>query len=194
LAWNGYYWLIGGEDFLAKYDGHRFTDLTPELNNILEQRGGCCSSVNAIVWDASKSEWVLGGGTPIAETDYSNAWLVKYAAGTFTDLTPKISTTAADFVPDSSILSIAVAGSSWILGGYQNGQGWLYEYSAGSFTNLSYLVSNYTYVNWVGAYSFQRHIPTLARPTGVGPVESTPFLLSSVGSDAEAIRPRTVLV
>ena len=194
LAWNGYYWLIGGEDFLAKYDGHRFTDLTPELNTILMHRDDCCSSVNAIVWDAIDGEWVLGGGTPIAETDYSNAWLVKYAAGTFTDLTSKISARAADFVPKSSILSIAVAGGSWILGGYSDGQGWLYEYSAGLFTNLSYLVSSYTYVNWVGAYSFQRHIPTFARPSGVGSGESTLFLLSSESSSLETIRPRNALV
>jgi hypothetical protein len=194
LAWNGYYWLIGGEDFLAKYDGHRFTDLTSQLNSILAQRGGCCSSVNAIVWDGSDSEWVLGGGTPIAETDYSNAWLVKYAAGTFTDLTSKISATAADFVPNSSILSIAVAGGAWILGGYLDGHGWLFRYSGGSFTNLSYLVSNYTYVNWVGAYTFQRHIPTFVRPSSVGPVESTLFLLPSDSSSLETIRPRTVLL
>ena len=192
LAWNGYYWLIGGEDFLATYDGYRVKDLTPQLNSMLAQHGGCCGSVNAIAWDGG--EWVLGGGTPIAETDYSNAWLVKYAAGAFTDLTSEISPNAADMIRDSSILSIAVASPSWIIGGYTDGRGSLYECNGSTFANLSYLVNNYTYVNWVGAHSFQKHTPTLARPISVGPVESNIFILPFQCVTLETIRLRTGLV
>jgi len=183
LAWNGYYWLIGGADFLATYDGYWFTDLTPKLNSALELNGDCCNSVNAIAWDGA--EWVLGGGTPVAQESYSQAWLAKYAAGVFADLTSQISPTVAD----SSILSIAAAGSWWVIGGYLNGQGSLYVYTGASFTNLSHLVTNYTYVNWVGAYSVQKRSPTRARPISVGPVEPDLLLSLSESLTLEAIRP-----
>ena len=177
IGWNGYYWLIGGEDFLASYDGHRVIDLTPELNTALTESSGCCSSVNAIVWN--DGEWILGGGVPIAQTDYSNAWLVKYSTGGFTDLTPEISSTAANVIQDSSILSIAAAGGSLIIGGYLNGEGILYQYQGGAFTNLSHLVSNFTYVNWVGAHAFHRRRPGLAKPVGINQTSSNMFLLLS---------------
>jgi len=192
LAWNGYYWLIGGVSFLAAYDGYRFTDLTPKLDSALELSGACCSSVNAIAWDGA--EWVLGGGTPVAQVSYSHAWLVRYSAGVFADLTSKILPGVADTFPDSSILSIAAAGRWWIIGGYLGGQGLLWVYTGTSFTDLSRLVTNYTYVNWVGAYSAHSHTPTLGRPDNIGLAESNIVLPMSKKLVLEAVRPRTMLI
>jgi len=155
LAWNGYYWLIGGVNFLAAYDGYRFTDLTNRLDSVLAS-GGSCSTVNAIAWNGA--EWMIGGGTPVAQTDYSQGWLVTYSSGTIVNLTPRISTTAAEFVSNSSILSVTAASNSWVIGGYLKNRGLLYEYSGGSFTNLSDLVSSFTYVNWVGGVAVQYHM------------------------------------
>jgi hypothetical protein len=177
MAWNGSYWLIGGVNFLATYDGVRFTDMTPKLVSALGPNGGCCSSVNAIAWDGAG--WVLGGGTPVAQVVYSHAWLVKYEAGAFTDLTSKIAATEGGMIPDSSILSIAAAGGWWIIGGYLHGRGSLYEYSGAFFTNLSYLVTGYTYINWVGAHFVQQHTPRIGRPISAGPFEPNfPLILS----------------
>ncbi len=158
LAWNGDYWLIGGENFLAAYDGYKFTDLTNRLY-LAFGSNGCCTSVNAIAWNGA--EWMIGGGTPVAQTDYSRAWLVSYSSMKFVNLTPKINPAAAEFIPNSSILTITAAPNSWIIGGYLNGKGLLYEYYGGSFTNLSHLVSSFTYVNWVGAVAAQSHVQTL---------------------------------
>jgi hypothetical protein len=149
LAWNGYYWLIGGVNFLAAYDGHQFTDLTPKLDSLLTLNGECCSAVNAIGWNGA--EWMLGGGTPVAQIATNHAWLVTYSANGFVDLTSEIRPKATDLTPPSSILTIAATEGSWIIGGYVNNQGSLYSYSGGTFTNLSNLVTNFTYVNWVGA-------------------------------------------
>jgi len=162
VAWNGEYWLIGGVDFLATYDGYGFTDLTDKLNGVLAMRGGCCSSVNAIVWNGV--EWMLGGGTPVAQTDYSHAWLVQYAFGRFTDLTPKIASPGSDEAQNSSILTIAASDTSWIIGGYSKGRGLLYQYSGAAFTNLSYLLSDFTYVNWLGAGESLGNVNPITRP------------------------------
>ena len=156
IAWNGYYWLIGGVNFLAAYDGYAFADLTNKLDAALTQSGACCTSVNAIAWDGA--EWMLGGGTPVAQTDYGQAWLVTYSSTTFVDLTPEIKQLATDSVPNSSILAVAAAPNSWVIGGYSKNQGFLYEYSGKSFTNLSGLVGNFTYVNWVGAERVQNNV------------------------------------
>ena len=176
VAWNGYYWLVGGVNFLAAYDGHRFQDLTPRLDDVLELNGGCCGPVNAIAWDGE--EWVLGGGTPVAQVSSSHAWLAKYAAGVFTDLTSKIAPTELDRLQDSSILSIAASDRSWIIGGYSNGKGLLYEYTEKSFSNISYLVDNYTYVNWVGAHFLPPRTPTFGKPGGIPQAEPEIALLS----------------
>jgi hypothetical protein len=152
LGWNGDYWLIGGENFLAAYDGYKFTDLTNRLDSVLASNG-CCTPVNAIAWNGA--EWMIGGGTPVAQTDYSRAWLVSYSSMKFVNLTPKINPTEAQFIPNSSILAITAASNSWVIGGYLNNKGLLYEYSGGSFTNLSGLVSSFTYVNWVGGIAAQ---------------------------------------
>ena len=101
---------------------------------------------------------MIGGGTPVAQTDYSQGWLVTYSSGTIVNLTPRISTTAAEFVSNSSILSVTAASNSWVIGGYLKNRGLLYEYSGGSFTNLSDLVSSFTYVNWVGGVAVQYHM------------------------------------
>jgi hypothetical protein len=164
LAWNGHYWLIGGYHFLAAYDGHKFTDLTDKLGSVLSSSSSCCTAVNAIAWNGA--EWMLGGGTPISQTNSSQAWLVTYSSKSLVNLTPEIHRTVAELTSDSSILTIAAAPNSWVIGGYLKNQGLLYEYSGVSFTNLSYLVSNYTYVNWVGVGATQNHIqPISTHPT-----------------------------
>ena len=154
LAWNGYYWLIGGVHFLAAYDGYEFTDLTNRLDSVLTS-STCCTTVNAIAWNGA--EWMLGGGTPVAQTDYSQGWLMTYSSRRFVNLTPEIKPPATDFIPNSSILTITGAPNSWVIGGYLKNQGLLYEYSGESFTNLSDLVSNFRYVNWVAASAAQNH-------------------------------------
>jgi hypothetical protein len=188
IAWNGSYWMIGGADFLATYDGHTFTDLTRKLGSVLSPIGGCCccGSVNAIAWNGA--EWMLGGGTPVAQTTFNHAWLVTYAQNQFTDLTSEVIPSVHYGAPDSSVLSITAAGSLWIIGGYSSGQGWLLEDTGGAFMNLSDLVSDFTYVNWVGVGMLGRtQASTLPRYS---------FLLealirrSSESWVAEAVRPR----
>ena len=149
LAWNGSYWLIGGENFLAAYDGHNFTDLTSKLDAVLNLNDDCCSSVNAIAWNGA--EWMLGGGIPVAQVLSSHEWLASYSAAGFVDLTSEVAPRGTGLNLSSSILTIAATEGSWVIGGYFKNQGSLYMYSASRFTNLSYLVSDFTYVNWVGA-------------------------------------------
>ena len=156
LAWNGYYWLIGGVHFLAAYDGYEFTDLTNSLDSALASSGSCCITVNAIAWNGA--EWMLGGGTPVAQTDYSQAWLATYSPKRIVNLTPEIKPAAADFISNSSILTITAAPGSWVIGGYLKNRGLLYEYSGDSFRNLSGLVDDFRYVNWVGAGAAQNQI------------------------------------
>ncbi len=153
VAWNGYYWLVGGESFLAAYDGHTFTDLTGKLDSVLKLSGTCCAIVNAIAWNGA--EWMIGGGVPVAQMSNSQAWLVRYSAQNFVDLTQEIKPPSTDLTPPSSVLTITATPDSWIIGGYLKNHGSLYEYSGKSFTNLSALVNNYTYVNWVGIGSEQ---------------------------------------
>ncbi len=166
VAWNGYYWLVGGQNFLAAYDGNKFTDLTYRLDSALKLNSACCTTVNAIAWNGA--EWMIGGGAPIAQTSSdSQAWLVTYSPPNFVDLTQEIRPHATDLIPDSSILAITATQSLWIIGGYSNNHGSLYEYFGKSFTNLSELVSNYTYVNWVGAGATQNNVqiaPTTYNP------------------------------
>ena len=169
VAWNGAYWLIGGVNFLAAYDGNQFTDLTDQLDTVITRSGGCCSSVNAIAWNGE--EWMIGGGTPVAQTTPSQAWLVEYSAGGFTDLTPQLSRISlpSTLYPEASILSIAAVEESWVIGGYLNGHGWLLQYSGGSFTNLSQLVGSFTYVNWVGADAVPNSTQSIALPPSYNP-------------------------
>jgi hypothetical protein len=158
VAWNGLYWLLGGVGFLAAYDGHQFTDLTPKLDSVLAPDIVEYTSVNSIAWNGY--EWMVGGGTPVAQTYYGHAWLVSYSNNQFTDLTPKLYNPSSINEGDSSILSIASVGTSWVVGGYLRNQGWLITDLNGSFTNISRLVSSYTYVNWVGANSQGNGKPT----------------------------------
>jgi predicted porin len=155
IAWNGDYWLIGGVNFLAKYDGNEFLDLSPELSSAMNWREGWGYSVNAVAWNGV--EWMLGGGSPVAQFSDSNAWVASYSSSRFENLSPKLGTTVANDIFQSSVLTIAPTGDSWIIGGYANDHGILYSYRGSDFTQLFNLVSNYTYVNWVGAGSLPNH-------------------------------------
>ena len=154
LSWNGNYWLIGGMNFLAKYDGKEFTDLTPKLISALGWTGTCCTSINAIAWNGQ--EWMMGGGAPIAQFLDSTAWLASYTSNNFVNLSPNLGPVSTE-VNASSILTVTSTGDSWIIGGYANGHGMLYSDELSTFTNLSKLVSNFTYVNWVGAGAPRGH-------------------------------------
>jgi len=148
IGWNGEYWLIGGFDFLAKYDGSRFYDLTPALGSILDWRGVCCYSVNALAWNGS--EWMVGGGAPVAQFSDNKAWIAMYSSNRFEDLSSNLGTAVTNAF-QSSILTITSTRGLWFIGGYANNYGVLYTYDGASFTGLFNLVSNYTYVNWLGA-------------------------------------------
>jgi hypothetical protein len=148
IAWNGEYWLIGGFDFLAKYDGSQFSDLTPALGSALGWRGVCCYSVNALAWNGA--EWMIGGGAPVAQFSDNKAWVATYSPNGFEDLSANLGAAVANAF-QSSILTITSTRGLWILGGYANDYGILYSYDGTSFTKLFNLVSNYTYVNWLGA-------------------------------------------
>ena len=149
LAWNGQSWLVGGVGFLAKYDGYRFTDLTPELTAALNPFVRWCVTVNAVSWNGSM--WMLGGGTPVAQLQASTAWAATYTSTGFTDISSELGSYGSDVISTSSILTITSKNDSWIIGGYLNTQGTLYAYLGGSFINLSSLVNGFSYVDWVGA-------------------------------------------
>ena len=76
VAWNGSYWLIGGEPSsggvnLVRYDGcSTYTNLTSNIPSI--------STVTSIAWNGSY--WLIGG----ASTNPMS--LVKYDGTSFTDL------------------------------------------------------------------------------------------------------------
>jgi hypothetical protein len=188
IAWNGTLWLIGGVNFLALYDGTTFTDLTDKLYAKLAISNDCCSSVNAIGWDGVR--WLLGGGAPIAQYGTGQFWVVEYAENHFTDLTPQLSLTSAELTSYSGALSITTVDGTWVIGGYLRHHGALYAFSGNRFTNLSYLVRNFTYVNWVGASTLRTQIsstshssaqpesnflPDLLRDLKFWPLRSIPF-------------------
>ena len=150
IAWNGEYWLIGGINLLAKFDGNHFVDLTSKLNTVL----GRMFTVNAIAWDGH--EWMLGGGTPVAQLLPSKAWIATYSSFGFSDLTRLLPTRLVN--QTSSILTIAFANPSWILGGYSGRYtGLLLSYQDGSFQDLSGLIGDTSYVIWVGAGPTRQH-------------------------------------
>jgi hypothetical protein len=101
----------------------------------------------------------------------------------------------SDLLPAfSTILSITATDGGWVIGGYSNGQGSLYQYSEGYFTNLSYLVRNFTYVNWVGASTPHNRAQAKSNPSNPSPPESPPVLRQSESLTLEILRLRTSLV
>jgi hypothetical protein len=172
IAWNGKYWLIGGIGFLARYNGYSFVDLTPLLRSALRVHLANAASfadslssngwsrhrsqltVNAIAWDGSS--WMLGGGSPVAQTTPNVAWVTSYGANGFIDLSPSFpSFVSHPEQTGSSILSICNTGNAWILGGFSDNHGILLSYEKGSVVNVSHLVSKMSYVIWVGSETNQ---------------------------------------
>ena len=166
IAWNGKYWLIGGVGFLARYDGHNFTDLTAQLRaalrvhlrdiaSILESLSASKAhrfqlTVNTIVWNGTS--WMLGGGSPVAQTTPNVAWAASYGEQGLVDISSLFPAHVTQ--PEqggSTILSICYAGNKWIFGGYSDGHAILLIYGDGSATDVSNLVSTMNYVIWVGA-------------------------------------------
>ena len=145
IAWNGNYWLIGGIGFLAEYDGHSFTDLTPQLDN--QFPGQVFYSVNAIAWN--DQSWMIGGGTPVAQTTPSRAWLFSYGSTGFENLVSKIPAYVANYSESSSILTIAAYDGMWYIGGYSGDSGLLLVYSDNLLIDYSSLISGFSYVDWI---------------------------------------------
>jgi len=153
IAWNGGYWLIGGVGFLAKYDGHSFTDLTAQLVRTVARRERLRLTVNAIAWDGFS--WMIGGGTAIAQIKKRNqdiAWIASYSPSGFDDLSAALPTYISRPRTGSTILTVCHSNNSWIIGGYSDGDAVLLSIKNGSLTDLSYLVTlTMTYVIWVGS-------------------------------------------
>ena len=158
IGWNGIYWLIGGIGFLIKYDGQKFVDLTPEINAALNERNRLTqfgsNAVNTIVWNGTM--WMIGGGTPIAITSpQSAAWAATYdGSSKFTDLSQLLPSYLTEPAQVSSILTVTYTNGYWIFGGYSDGRGALLLYTNSTFNDISNLISEMSYVNWVGASSF----------------------------------------
>ena len=153
IVWNGDYWLVGGIGFLAKYDGKKFTDLTPELNDALDARyalsTACCNAVSALAWNGEV--WMIGGGAPIAVLGKSAAWLATYNGTGFADLSKSLPTYISNPTSNSSILAVSYTPNSWVLGGYANGRGILLSLRNGVTTDMSNLVrGDMSTVNFVG--------------------------------------------
>jgi len=168
IAWNGKYWLIGGVGFLARYDGHKFTDLTIQLRSALRLHLLDIASfedslsaskwvphrfqltVNAIVWNGTS--WMIGGGSPVAQTTPNVAWAASYGDEGLVDISSLFpSHVTHPEQSGSSILSICYARSNWVLGGYSDGHAILLIYSDGTTTDISNLISTMNYVIWIGA-------------------------------------------
>lgn len=144
LGWNGNYWLIGGIGFLAEYDGHRFVDLTQQLEHALSTY--YFNSVNAIAWNGQS--WLIGGGTAIAQLYSSHAWFITYNSDGFTQASPELPTYMSNPY-GSSILAITSVNGVWFLGGYSGNKGILLAYNEGILTDYSNLVAGFSYVDWV---------------------------------------------
>jgi len=154
IAWNGQYWLIGGIGFLARFDGSHFIDLTAQLNSALNSSNPLSSrnAVNSIAWGGKY--WLLGGGAPVAIVSLtSKAWFASYEEvnSQFKDLTKSLPTNVSA-AHVSSVLSLAYAGDSWAIGGYENTSGMLLLFNGSDVDDLSPLIQNQTtYIHWVGA-------------------------------------------
>jgi hypothetical protein len=147
VAWNGNYWLVGGIGFLAKFDGHSFTDLTQQLERTLSMSN--FYSVNAIAWDGQS--WMIGGGPPIAQLSLGHAWITVYTSTGFVNLSSTLSASISNYTQSSSILGITTVSGIWILGGYSGNKGVLLAYNDGFLTDYSRVVRGLTYVDWVSS-------------------------------------------
>ena len=173
IAWNGAYWLIGGIDLLAKFDGKHFFDLTSKLKAAL----GRSFTVNSIAWDGH--EWMLGGGTPVAQLLPSKAWVATYSSFGFSDLTKLLPSRLSN--QSSSILTIAYANPSWILGGYSGRYaGLLLSYEGGKIQDLSNLSADTSYIIWVGAGTFRSHQQDFTNFKHAAFLASAPCFASSI--------------
>jgi len=168
IAWNGKYWLIGGIGFLARFDGHNFIDLSSQLRSALRVHllntapvvDSLSASnwvphrfeltVNTIAWNGTS--WMLGGGSPVAQSTPNVAWAVSYGKDGLVDISSRLPAHVTQPQQSgSSILSICYTGNKWIFGGYSDGHAILLLYEHESFGDISYLVSSMNYANWVGA-------------------------------------------
>jgi len=147
IAWNGEYWLIGGIGFLAQYDGHKFVDLTQQLEHALKTYN--FYSVNAVAWNGQS--WLIGGGSPIAQLSPSNAWFASYTSNGFVDLSSALPSYISDGTRISSILGITAVNGMWFIGGYSSNRGILLAYNGGGLEDHSDLVSTFAYVDWVSS-------------------------------------------
>jgi hypothetical protein len=156
VRWNGSYWLIGGYGFLAKYDGRKFQDLTPQLQNMISDDGSSPLIVNAMAWNGSS--WMIGGGSIVAaepkaeyEQTQPDAWIASYGTQGFRDLTSSLPTYISKPIIGSSILTITYIDNRWILGGFSDNNAILLSISPDSLADLSYLIGpTMSYVIWVG--------------------------------------------
>ena len=156
VRWNGSYWLIGGYGFLAKYDGHKFQDLTQQLSDTIGNDADSPLIVNAMAWNGSS--WMIGGGSivaaePLVEKQQTrpDAWIAYYGTQGFRDLTTSLPTYISKPIIGSSILTISYIDNRWILGGFSDSDAILLSMSPNSFTDLSYLVGPIMrYVIWTG--------------------------------------------
>jgi hypothetical protein len=101
-------------------------------------------SVNSVAWNGS--EWLLGGGTPVASYSFlSSAFLYSYNSTRFSNLTPSLPSYIQGANSDSSILSIATSSSrgSWVIGGYAGSTGILLVYNGTAITDLSNLTGGH---------------------------------------------------
>jgi len=155
LAWNGNYWLIGGMGFLAEYDGHKFIDLTQQLERALSTYN--FNSVNAIAWDGRS--WMIGGGPAIAQLSTGNAWVAAYTSAGFVNFSSVLPSYVSNKTQTSSILAITLVNGIWVLGGYSGEQGILLTYNEGFLTDYSRLVSGLSYVDWVSGFQVLEFTP-----------------------------------
>jgi hypothetical protein len=159
LAWNGSYWLLGGnngnldlknfEPKLYKYDGNKYTDLT---NDFPIKYG----ELQTLAWNGSY--WLLGG----TESE-TVAKLFKYDGKRFNDLSSNV------LDKTNNIQCITWNGSYWLIGGSANGctncggsAGCpaLYKYDGNNLTDLSnfintssfYCTSSINSIAWNGSY------------------------------------------
>jgi hypothetical protein len=142
-AWNGHYWLIGGgwaaniiQSFrLFRYDGSNFTDLSPQLDNLVPN-----GAVQAIQWNGDY--WLVGGV----------GFLVKYDGKEFTVLTAElndvIGSRYAVHMCCNAVNALAWNGAEWMIGGgtpigitYDlQPHTWVVTYNGHEFTDISSLL------------------------------------------------------
>jgi hypothetical protein len=156
IAWNGINWLVGGEGYLAQYNGKSFVSLTSNLNAALGSGHHLSdtNSVNRIIWNKASKLWVLGGGITIATTGASAGWIASFKPGT---AIKNLAAIPSSLRSGSSVLSLAYSGATLVVGGYytststNKGMLLLYNSVIKTSRDLSGSLGNMGYVNWVGA-------------------------------------------